>query len=121
MRLLAGLTLLIAACSSGADSDDGCADVVAVEVSGSGAALRFDVTVSSADTGTDKYADAWEVIAPDGTVLGARTLLHPHVGEQPFTRSLEIQDVPDEVEVVMVRARDSVVGFCGDVMEVTLP
>ena len=43
------------------------------------------VTVQHADTGWDHYADAWEVLAPDGTVLGTRTLLHPHTDEQPFT------------------------------------
>jgi len=121
MRLLSGLILLVAACGGGAGAEDGCADVVGVEVAAIGSAHRFDVTVSSADTGEEKYADAWEVVAPDGTLLGTRTLLHPHVGEQPFTRSLEIQHIPPEVEQVTVRARDSVSGFCGEMIEVMLP
>lgn len=78
-------------------------------------------TVSSADTGEDKYADAWEVRSGDGTVLGVRELLHPHVDEQPFTRSLNDVAIPDDVETVTLAARDSVEGFCGDVFEVAVP
>jgi hypothetical protein len=67
----------------------GEADVLGVSVTSTGEGTYcFDVTVQHADTGWDHYADAWEVLAPDGTVLGARTLLHPHTDEQPFTRSL---------------------------------
>ena len=87
--------------------DDGTHDVAA--------------TIRSSDTGWDKYADAFEVVAPDGTVLGTRELLHPHVDEQPFTRSLSGIRVPEEVERVTVRARDSVVGFCGEVVERDVP
>ena len=47
-----------------------------------------DVTLRHADSGWDHYADAWRVVAGDGTVLGTRTLYHPHEHEQPFTRSL---------------------------------
>ena len=78
----------------------------------------FSVTVRSADTGWDKYADAFEVVAPDGTVLGTRTLLHPHVDEQPFTRILT--GVAVSVDRVTVRAHDSVAGFCGGTVDVDL-
>lgn len=81
----------------------------------------FAVTISSADTGWDKYADAFEVVAPDGSVLGTRVLAHPHVEEQPFTRSLTGVEVPEGVDRVTIRARDSVVGFCGVEMTVDLP
>jgi hypothetical protein len=103
-------------------SATGCADVVDVglnrEDSGS---YRFEVTVLSADTGEEKYADRWEVRAPDGTVLGARVLTHPHVDEQPFTRSQSGISIPDEVSTVTVVARDSVEGFCGEALEVEVP
>jgi hypothetical protein len=67
----------------------GEADVVAATLTPVGdGAWRVEVTVQHADSGWDHYADAWEVVAPDGAVLGTRTLLHPHVDEQPFTRSL---------------------------------
>ena len=76
--------------------------VQAVEIAGT----RFSVTLSHADTGWDHYADGWEVRTPDGTVLGRRTLHHPHVTEQPFTRSMSI-DVPDGVTRVFVYAKDN--------------
>jgi hypothetical protein len=45
---------------------------------------RFSVTVRHADEGWDHYADRWEVLTSDGTLLATRTLYHPHVNEQPF-------------------------------------
>lgn len=96
--------------------------MVEVNVVRSGAGTyTFDVTVRSADTGWDKYADQWEVATADGSVLGVRLLAHPHVEEQPFTRSQSGIVIPDEIARVIVRARDSVEGFCGAVMEVEVP
>jgi hypothetical protein len=100
----------------------GEADVLAVEVSAAGDnTLRFDVTVQHADSGWEHYADAFEVVAPDGAVLGTRTLLHPHVDEQPFTRELTGVTVPDGLTEVIVRARDSVHGWGGDQLRIALP
>ena len=121
--------LAFAACSSdptvvseGAPADlDDCAHVVDVAVSRSGDTYSFVVTVRSTDTGWDKYTDAWEVRSPDGEVLAVRELLHPHVDEQPFTRSLSQADVPEGTTVVTIAARDSVRGFCGHTMDVALP
>jgi hypothetical protein len=96
------------------------ADVVAVEAVRGPDGWRFDVTVSHADTGWDDYADAWRVELPDGTVLGTRELLHPHVDEQPFTRSLAGVAIPDGAAEIAVRARTSVEGWSADVRMVTL-
>lgn len=104
----------------GSGSVQECADVVDVRFEGDGTTYRFDVTVRSGDTGWDKYADAWEVRAPDGVVLGERVLLHPHETEQPFTRSLSGVVVPDGVDEVVVAARDSVNGYCGATMTVAV-
>jgi hypothetical protein len=101
---------------------NGCADVIDVVVADEGSSThRFDVTVRSADTGEEKYADLWEVRAPDGTVLGRRVLTHPHVEEQPFTRSQGGISIPDTVTVVIVVARDTVGGFCGEPFEISIP
>ena len=90
----------------------GSADVVDVKMTRTGPELyRFDVTVRHPDTGWDHYADKWDVVAPDGRVLGTRTLLHPHVNEQPFTRSLSGVRIPGTVSRVMVRAHDNVDGY----------
>jgi len=100
----------------------GEADVVGVEVSKQGEGrFRFDVTVRHADEGWDHYADRWEVLGPDGAALGVRELAHPHVNEQPFTRSLSGVEIPVGVSEVTVRARDSVHGYGGREMTVAVP
>lgn len=76
---------------------------------------RFDVTLRHGDTGWDHYADAWSVIGPDGEVLGERVLAHPHVDEQPFTRSLSGVAIPEGVGRVQLRPHDSVHGDGTDV------
>ncbi len=100
----------------------GPADVVAVEAvpEGSGS-WRFHVTVAHGDTGWDHYADKWDVMAPDGAVLGTRVLLHPHEAEQPFTRSLGGVRIPAGTGAVVVRAHDSEHGYGGEEMTVELP
>jgi len=95
-------------------------DVLDVKVSGAGGEYDFSVTVKHADEGWDHYADGWEVVGEDGTVYGKRVLAHPHVNEQPFTRSGRIK-IPEGVETVIVRAHDSVHGFGGKEMIVSLP
>ena len=72
------------------------------------------VTLSHPDTGWDHYADGWEVIDAAGTRLGLRELLHPHVTEQPFTRSLRL-DGPLPEGPLHVRARCSVDGWTADI------
>jgi len=117
-RAITGLVLL----SMSGPVLAGQADVVDAEVSVQGdGTYRFEVTVSHADEGWDHYADAFEVVAPDGTVLGTRELLHPHVEEQPFTRSLRGVEVPEDLERVLIRARDSVHGTGGVEIELELP
>jgi hypothetical protein len=99
----------------------GEADVLDVEVTAANEGDRFTVTVRHADEGWDHYADRFEVVTPEGEILGVRTLHHPHVDEQPFTRSLSGVLVPDDVDRVLVRARDSVHGYGGEMIEVALP
>ena len=73
----------------------GPADVESVEVTvTTGGTYRFRVTVRHSDEGWAHYADRWEVRTPDGTLLATRTLLHPHVNEQPFTRELTGVTIP---------------------------
>ena len=82
--------------------------IVAAEASrGADGTWRFSVTLAHPDTGWDHYADGWEVVGPGGERLGYRELLHPHVEEQPFTRSLGDVEIPAGVDRVVIRARDS--------------
>jgi hypothetical protein len=80
----------------------------------------FHVTVQHPDTGWEDYADGWDVLTPDGTVLKpdpdspfTRLLLHPHESEQPFTRSQSGITIPSGVTSVRVRAHDLVDGYGG--------
>ncbi|RNC95311.1 MAG: hypothetical protein ED558_09605 [Oricola sp.] len=99
----------------------GEADVVGVEArQADSGTWHFDVTVAHADEGWDHYADLWEVVGPDSAVLGSRVLAHPHVDEQPFTRSLSGVSIDGAIGSVTVRARDSVHGFGGAEMTVDL-
>jgi hypothetical protein len=112
--------VLLFACSNFAWA--GKADVVAVAVTNSAEGVyRFEVTIKSDETGWDKYADKWDVVAPDGTVLGTRVLAHPHVDEQPFTRSLDGVAIPAGLSTVTIRAHDKVEGYGGQEMTITLP
>ncbi len=100
----------------------GEADVVDVKATKSAAGTYgFDVTVRHADTGWDHYADKWDIVEPDGTVLGTRVLFHPHETEQPFTRGLSGLRIPAGVDRVTVRAHDKVHGYGGREKAVALP
>lgn len=79
-----------------------------------------DVTLRHGDTGWDHYADAWRVVAEDGTVLATRTLYHPHENEQPFTRGLGSVPIPTEATRVYVEARDKVHGWSPQRLQVDL-
>ena len=67
---------------------------------------RFDVSITHPDTGWDHYADGWRVLDMDGKELGMRVLGHPHVNEQPFTRSLSGVNIPHGTKHVKIQARD---------------
>lgn len=87
----------------------------------------FSVAVEHPDTCWEDYADGWDVVLPDGSVLKpdpdaayTRVLTHPHENEQPFTRSQGGIVIPAEVTSVTVRAHDLVDGFGGQEVVVQL-
>ncbi len=96
-------------------------EIVEVQASQSGNTWRFDVALRHADTGWDHYADGWEVLAPDGSSLGMRVLVHPHVDEQPFTRSLSGVEIPEGLTRVIIRARDNIDGWTAKTYSFDLP
>ena len=96
-------------------------NVVSVDVTQAGGQFNFSVTLRHNDSGWEHYANVWEIISPDGTVLGTRVLAHPHVNEQPFTRSLNRVDIASGVTQVIVRAGDNIGGIGGKTMKVLLP
>ena len=111
------LALFMASLSYGGE-----ADVIEVKVVKSGQdTYQFHVTVLHDDEGWKHYANKWDIVAPDGTVLGSRTLYHPHVGEQPFTRSLSGVKIDKTIRKVTIRAHDSVHEYGGKAVTVDLP
>ena len=96
-------------------------DVVGVEAAqGTDGSWTFNVTLSSPYDSPARYADAWRVVGPDGTVFGERILLHDHAGEQPFTRSQSGIEIPEDVTEVLVEGRDQLSGWGGATMTITL-
>jgi hypothetical protein len=88
----------------------GDTSVVRAKAAKMGGSWRIDVTIRHDDAGWDHYADGWGVYTTEGTQLGYRELLHPHVNEQPFTRSLTGVKIPAGVTVLVIRAKDNVHG-----------
>ncbi|WP_322867167.1 hypothetical protein U5922_013855 [Aquicoccus sp. G2-2] len=82
-------------------------EVVAATAHRVGMGWRIDVTLKHPDTGWDHYADSWEVLDASGKLLATRTLMHPHVDEQPFTRSLINVMLPDGTRQIFIRAHCS--------------
>jgi hypothetical protein len=122
MQSLRTLTVTLFFLTFAVVSYAGEADVIGVEVKKIGEnTYQFTVTVSHTDEGWEHYADKWDVVAPDGRILGTRTLLHPHVNEQPFTRSLSGIKIPTGITEVTIRAHDSVHEYGGKVIRVVLP
>ncbi|GAB4302300.1 MAG: hypothetical protein Kow0058_16810 [Roseovarius sp.] len=108
MRLpaLLALAALLAAPALGAEPE-----VLEAHAEKAGMVWNIHVTLRHPDTGWDHYADGWEVLDAAGRRLGYRELLHPHVGEQPFTRSLTGVMIPDGTSRIFIRARCSVDGW----------
>ena len=95
--------------------------IEAAEARAGSGGWTVDVTLSHPDTGWDHYADGWRVETPDGTVLGTRELLHPHVEEQPFTRSLGGLALPEGVTELRIRARCNRDGWSDGTFALSLP
>ncbi|ATG44660.1 hypothetical protein PhaeoP18_02732 [Phaeobacter piscinae] len=76
-----------------------------------GGSWRISVTLTHPDSGWDHYADGWRVLDTKGNVLGLRELAHPHVNEQPFTRSLAGVAIPEGLDTVLIQARCNVDGW----------
>lgn len=70
-------------------------------------------TILHKDEGWKHYVNRFEVLTPDGKLIGARYLGHPHVNEQPFTRSATSVNVPEGINEIRIRAHDNVHGFSG--------
>ena len=116
------LTALLTGALLCASTLAGQADVLKAEIfREADGTFRIATTVRHADAGWNHYADGWEVIDPRGNVLAHRKLWHPHVDEQPFTRSLSGIRIQATDTWVKIRAHDSVHGLGGREVTLSVP
>lgn len=115
------ISTIISACNSENSNDNDrdndtiintseMASIVSVKTSGTENNYNFSVGISSPDTGCKQYADWWEVITEDGTLLYRRILSHSHVNEQPFVRSGGPIAISAS-QIVIVRAHMNTSGY----------
>jgi len=95
-------------------------DVIGATATPTGAGWTISATLSSPYDSPDRYADAWRVLGPDGTVIAVRELLHDHADEQPFTRSLTGVEIPGGVAAVTIEGRDQQHGWGGTTVTIEL-
>lgn len=112
-----GISLHLSACGESEDLQTekpvlGFADITEVTTSPMNSGYSFNVTISSPDKGCNQYADWWEVIDQNGSLLYRRILSHSHVNEQPFTRSGGLVGV-EENQKVWIRAHMNNQGYGG--------
>ena len=63
------------------------------------------VTIRHSDTGWEHFANEWVVIVDNEKEVAKRTLYHPHVNEQPFTRYLRDVTIPQDATSIKVVAK----------------
>ena len=112
--------LLIASVILPGGLNAGSVSITAVSVECS-SSCTFSVTLEHLDEGWNHYANQWEVMTLDGQLLKSRVLYHPHVNEQPFTRSLSGVIVPAGLNRVKIRAKDSLHGYADAEFIVDIP
>lgn len=96
-------------------------DVEHVEIASLGQGdFRVDVTLRHDDTGWEHYANQWNVLDETGAIIGTRVLHHPHVNEQPFTRSLTLK-IPKSVNIITIQAHDLVHKTGGITVNIEVP
>lgn len=98
----------------------GQVEIVNVELEHTINSWAAHVTLKHGDTGWKHYADGWRVVDDKGKVLGMRTLYHPHVDEQPFTRSLSGISIPAKTTIIYIEAHDKVHGWNKDRVRINL-
>lgn len=115
-------TISLGACTDNAtkinnenlSSEKAVSDVISVVVNGDPNAYEFSIEIHSPDTGCEQYADWWEVLSKDGSLIYRRILVHSHVNEQPFVRSGKPVQI-EANEVVYVRGHMHPGGYGGSV------
>ena len=119
-RIIACLFAILVTATLPAYADE--ADVVSATIKETAPGVyTISATVRHGDEGWDHYADGWEVVGPKGKLISKRVLAHPHVNEQPFTRSKTGIRIPSSVTEVVIRAHDGVHGYGGETVTLQVP
>ena len=95
-------------------------EIIKVVLSKQAGTWRADVTLKHADTGWKHYADGWRLVDDKGNEIGKRTLYHPHVNEQPFTRTLSGFHLPQDKKIIFVEAHDLKHGWSTDKVKIDM-
>lgn len=95
-------------------------EIVNVNLTKQSGSWRADVTLKHADTGWKHYADGWRIVDEKGNEIGKRTLYHPHVNEQPFTRSLGSFHISSDKKIIFIEAHDLKHGWSPNRVKVDL-
>lgn len=118
-RCLAAILLALALAVQDANAGD--VDIIAADFHADGQGRwTVNVTLRHQDTDWEHYADNWQVVDEKGKVLGDRVLFHPHINEQPFTRSLSGVQIPEDTSVVYITAHDKKHGWTDNRLRVDL-
>jgi hypothetical protein len=120
MKQIAGILTLLTGIITSGTAYSGEVEIVNVKVECS-SSCTFSVTLKHADEGWEHYANQWDVITMDGRQLKSRVLYHPHVDEQPFTRSLSGVKIPAGTTRVKIRAKDLKHGYSSEEYTVQIP
>ena len=119
-RIIACLFAILVTATLPAHADE--ADVVSATIKETAPGVyTISATVRHGDEGWDHYADGWEVVGPNGKLISKRVLAHPHVNEQPFTRSKTGIRIPSSVSEMVIRAHDGVHGYGGETVTLQVP
>lgn len=105
--VLAALATLSFATAAGAEAPR--VDSASIVREGNGWTVR--ATIRHPDSGWDHYASGWQVLAPDGTVLGFAEITHPHLEGEPIQEELAGITLPEGIDHLMIRVRCTLDGW----------
>ena len=117
MRIISALYLLLLSAGS---VQAGNVSILFAELKDNGGSWYVAVTLGHKDEGWNHYADSWRIVDQKGKLLAKRTLAHPHVQEQPFTRSLSYAKIPVGTKIVFIEATDTIHGLSPDRLRIDL-